>query len=290
MNECEQADAHRVGRMIRAGRKLRAVSQADLSRQLNITQATFSNIEKGRVAISSSIWFRLSNILNLPTEYAFREGIIDNIDELDDPEKTGLKIPKIYLRHAHSTIRVSQPFLRFFAEKHGEAALESYMRDHLKIDPDVRRIYSLRLSIRFNFDLAAQLIQSGSLKMQDLGYITSFLRNPKTHGKLAAVYDKVSNQVELVKALIEKISLYESNFTYSIINLSRNSLDIESKPTDFMRYFSYREEQLPNFVNLYRASFLESFSQYLRDSKPIRVKILPSNTKRKTECIFRLTL
>src|SRR5690242_2698783 len=152
MNGYETEDARRVGRVIRAARKLHGMSQASISRELQVTQATFSNIEKGQVAISGSLWFRLARILGLSSQHAFTEGIIDNIDSLTDPSEAGIKIPKRYTHNAHSTIRTSQPFLRYFESRCGEAALCEFMSSHLKMDPDVRYIYSLRLSIRFNCD------------------------------------------------------------------------------------------------------------------------------------------
>ncbi len=290
MNIIEQGDARRIGGVIRSARKLRGLSQASLSRDLQIAQATFSGIEQGRLAISASHWFQLARVLRIPPQHSFEEGIIDNLDDMSDAEDTGFKIPKRYLMNAVSTLRGTQPFFQLFIERRGEAALNAFLKERLKVDPDICRIYSLRVSLRFTLDVAAELVRSGHLNMHTLGDVAHMLRNPQTHGRLASVYRQAQDRVTLIETLIENMAAYESNFQYSIIHRSENTLDIESKPADFMRYFSYREEELPNIVNLYRSSFIEGFSQYLGDSQPIQVKIIPSSTKRKTECIFRLTI
>ena len=290
MNEHERQIAIRHGRAIRSARKLRGYSQAQLSQKLNlgITQATMSNIEKGRTSISTVHWYRLAEFLNIPAAYAFYEGVIDNIDHHEDPKETGFKIPRHYTNNAHSTIRGSQPFFRFFVSRHGEAALESFLKEKLKIDPDTRFVYNLRLSVRFNCDIAAFLINAGDLKLDSIDELTAALMNPKTHGTLAAEYKFARNRLDLVKTLVKYISRYEQNFNYAIINEAGNSIDIQSTPAEFMRYFSYKEDELPNFINLYRLSFLQSFLKYLPSPEPARVSLIPSKTKRKTECIFRI--
>ena len=289
MNRLEQEDARRLAPVIRAARKLRGLSQSDVSKSLEVSQRTFSNIEKGKAAISGSLWFRLAQILDLSAQHCFTEGIIDNTDHLTDPAATDLVIPKVYTHNAHSTIRTSQPFFNFFVSRCGEKTLNEFLSEHVGIDPDIRYIYNLRLSVRFNCDLAAFLIQKGHLRIDNLSEVTSALALPRTHGRLAMEYARAKNRMELIHTLFDKIALYEKNFSYTIIDQGSNSIDIESKPAQFMRYFSYKEDQLPDFINLYRASFLESFSTFLSPHiKTTRVKVIPGGTKRKTECVFRV--
>ena len=289
MNEFERADALRVSKVIRSARKLRGISQAKLSRELQVTQATFSNIEKGRVAISGSLWYRLSEILGLLPDHAFFEGIVDNIDGLNDPTETGYKIPKRYSNNAYSTVRSAQPFFQFFEACLGEKALEAFLKEKLKVEPDIRFIYGLRLSVRFNCDLADFLIRSGHLTLGTLDHVTCALTNPKTHGQLAHYYRGAPSRLDLMRTFAKHVSHYERNFTYEVVGESKSSLDIRSIPSEFMRYFCYKEEELPDFINRYRLSFLQSFSSYLPRSAPVSIRIIPGATKRQTECIFRIT-
>ena len=292
MNELERADALRVGPVIRAARKLRGLSQSEVARELQVSQTTVSSIESGEVAISGSNWLRLSRLLRVLPDHTFFEGIVDsaNINGLDDPLETGFKLPKRYANNAFSTVRAAQPFFRFFECCCGRAALDEFLKERMNVDPDIRYIYNLRLSIRFNLDLASHLIRAGHLTLNTLDLITSQLVNPKTHGLLAKSYQDAAGSVDLLKQLLKNVALYERNFSYSLVNESRNSLEIASMPADFMRYFSYKEDELPDFINLYRRSFIESFSKYRDRAQPVRVRIIPSATKRRTECLFKIAI
>ena len=66
-----------VVQRIRAARSERGLTQKDLADHLGKTQATISDLERGKVQVSASEVYQISRFLNKPIEYFFGEEVGD---------------------------------------------------------------------------------------------------------------------------------------------------------------------------------------------------------------------
>ena len=294
MHPNERNDALRVGTAIRAARKYRALSQTEVARQLSISQVALSKIENGQTSLSSSTWYHLTKILNISPDFTFFEGVVDQAGLETPPklEETGFRVSSKFCRYAHSTIRSGQPVFSFFEQELGSKHLTNFIRDQLKTDPDIRRVYNLKISIRFHYEIIHHLISCGALTLDKTPKLLQYVSTPQMHGALRGHYSNVMSPLNKVRKLVEHSSNYEENFNYEIISESRNEIEILSKPQEFMKDFLKKEKVLASFLDHYRTGFIQNFSSYgeaKNNTSPIHVHKISDN-KRTFESIFKVAV
>lgn len=257
----EYEDSQRASRILRAGRKLRGLSQKTMADVLEISQAAYSKLEAGQTLVTAIQWYRLCSALDINPQLAFLGGFIDGMTSskivTPYPEHR-FQVGKQYTRIAHSRVRVSVPYLQFFKNALGEQALDEYLEKQ-GFDPDYFCVLDNPLNVQFNLDIAADLMSKGLLKKSNMHLIAEYVSMPRIHGALLPCYEKKAG-LELVKKLVAKISFYESNFRYEIEEERNGKLTILATPETHLKDFRYRSEILGNFLNEYRRLFLEYFS------------------------------
>ncbi len=283
----------RFARIFRAARKLKGASQSELASRLDITQSAISKIESGESSLTTHQWFKMCSILQINAEASFLLGYIDNclpVQEVSSYKENIFNIPKKYLRHSGSKVRLAIPFLEYFQRTVGEKKLQEYFQ-YRKIDPDFFAVYDNQINIKFALDLIETMINQGILKQTDIEKITRIVTNKALHGKMHYSYSDAKSQRSLFKKLVNQATLYESNFDYSIIEDEPNTIHIAVAPSEKMRYFKYRGDQIDDFICHYKKSFFRQFSTYTGIAPvAINERQCHFGKTRFRRCIYEITL
>jgi transcriptional regulator with XRE-family HTH domain len=267
--------------IVRAGRKLRGLTQGELSQYLGPSQSWVSKIETGQLSPSAEEWFEMCRLFRIDAEASFRAGFIDNgiSTTLGSPyPESHFKVPKHYRKNAASKVRALRPFLQYFSAKLGSNKLTAYM-EHEKIDPDFFLVLDNQISINFLLKMASELNNQGLLSGSGLAHLTGYARKPDTHGKLRSYYDIAHNSQELLRDLIGNTRLYEANFAYTIDDERNNRLDISVTPHDHIDVNELQQQGLADLLCRYKQAYFEQFASYGSVTGQIQIS--------ERECMFR---
>lgn len=120
---------------IRAARSERGLTQKDLADHLKKTQASISDLEKGKVQVSASDLYDIAQLLNKPIEYFYGEEIGDV--EIQDMVAVMRKMPP---NNRKSSIAITNMILQM---QNKADAVEKYPKDKEVPIEEVQEFYNL---------------------------------------------------------------------------------------------------------------------------------------------------
>ena len=250
--------------VIRAGRKLRGLSQTDLAQHLGVSQSWVSKVESAQLLPNAEEWFEACQLYGVDSEDSFRTGLIDNAKSTvmgNLYPGSSIKLPKHLLENSASKVRAVRPFLLHFENNFGKKKLHDYLIKE-KIDPDFFLILDNQISIRFLTKLMADLTQMGALNAVRLRELAALAKNPNTHGKLHQVYDHADSTKVLFRNLIQNSTLYENNFDYVLNENSRSALGLIITPQPHIAVSELKAHDLSDLVCRYKKHYFRQIASY----------------------------
>lgn len=260
MNQHEKKEAHKFAQVLRSARKSKDISQVDLSRAIGISQGQLSKLEKGINVPSAPIWFRVCEALDIQAE----SGTFGYVDKLRDlsfstSESQGsFKVPKRYSFLQGSMARTSRPFLSYLVKNAGAKKADEFIRSK-KLDPDYFVVLDHPLNFNFNLDLINHLISSGMLKSKNIPELVGMINSSNMHGFLEKDYRKVHDARDLLQVLEKNIKKYSANWNYAFDFGRKNTVQIVSTPSDYLKEFEFDEKVLGGFLFEYTKQLLSNF-------------------------------
>jgi DNA-binding XRE family transcriptional regulator len=291
MNSLRKADAQRLARVFRAARKLNGRTQSTLAKDLGIAQGTISKIESGLLMPSLSEWFVFCQLTAIPAEESFMSGYIDHglpIQTEGVYENSSFKVPVKYRHHSSSKVRSLQPFVKYFESCLGIEKWEKHL-ELTKMDPDFFVVLDNQVNIGFLLDLVSTLIQNGQLKPDTLSQVTQSVRQPKTHGRLEAMYSQARSPRDLIVSFIQHSDKYERNFTFDLEETNEKKLVVSVKPLEHMRQFNYKNDVLNDFICRYKKQYFRDFSSY-KGGTPVEIEETECHFHGGSQCIYKMQI
>jgi transcriptional regulator with XRE-family HTH domain len=290
MNLFERESLDKFSRVLRAGRKLKNLSQVDMAKELGVSQGQISKIEKAQMVPSAPAWFRICEILELPVH----SGAVGYIDTqkvavvLEKISAQPFKIPEKYSYLTGSMSRTAQPMLQYFTSCFGADKTNAFLKQ-LKIDPDFFTVLDQSLNINFNLDLARMLINKGKITPDNVSALRRHIGKSMIHGALAGKFEQSKDAVSLLRTLSANMVKYDANWKYEFNFEKKNLINIEAIPREHLSDFSYEDDNLGAFVQQYQKTM---FEQFLNDHHYVPEKVISFKSKNKMSkaCIYQIHL
>ena len=263
MNSYEKQECQKYSQVLRAGRRSRGVSQADLASAIGVSQGQLSKLEKGVTVMSAPAWFRICEVLDIPPE----TGLLGYIDWLkpctlsNENRQGAFKIPKRYSYLQGSTARVFRPFLSHFARQLGEKKMDEFIR-FKNLDPDYFTVIDHSLNFNFNTDLTHQMMSSGLLDQNGLKQVAALAAQEGEHGLLGQLYRKATSPFEILEVFQNNYSKYTVNWDFEFNYPKKNVLEIVSTSAPHLKEFNIdQNEQGILFSEYLKEVFIHLFER-----------------------------
>ncbi len=213
-----------ISNVIRAGRKLKNLTQIDLASEMRITQATVSKYESGALVPGIDEWFLFCELVGADAHETYMNGLIDG------PSCESLKASKFSMNKKHEEnlflyVREILPILNFIENNGLEKKFENFLKE-VKFDRDYLYIVSNKLSLDFFNYLDSWL--SKEIDSKYLKKMKKHFLEPANHGQLSGVFRKSLDDQTVLKSYIKNSKCYEAVFNYKIDkNMKSFKLDLQ---------------------------------------------------------------
>lgn len=250
--------------IIISARKKKGLTQADLSKHLNIAQSTISRIEAETLTPSVFMWFEIAKFLEIPIE-SISDGFIDC--ESDSEIETGKKENGFVLKAKYSKlkclkVRSLMPLIYFIIDKLGQDSFEKIVEE-MKLD---RRFFvnlDNQVNLTFLADLIKILDEEHGITIGSIGEIGEYVPLEKSHGNLSIKYKHANDYAELLKVYVENATKYQSFFNLSIEPTFSGSLMLTFTPADeIKKQLSTKHKNLVPYLEHMQEETLKYFLNY----------------------------
>jgi transcriptional regulator with XRE-family HTH domain len=250
------------GRIIRAVRKAKGISQLELAKIMGIPQPTMSKIERGQSEINALQWaifcekFEIDHSSLLSGYVELDKSPITVSDEF---EVGDFKLLKRYAEQRSTSVRFIAPILKYAEEVLGVDYNISFFKTK-KIDPDYFYILDNTVNMRLVYEYLNELQKHVSLDKLLDGYKTS--SNPVLHGRLKKIYDFSNGPTDNVVYLVKEMKYYDLSYAYEA-NMKSNALEVDMHliKNDYQKKLKGYESE-NKILNDYRIKYLTDFQSY----------------------------
>jgi len=275
-----------LGSVIQQLRKAAGISQEELGRLIHVHQTAVCRIERNQQSLSPEQLFILSKHFDIKLDSLFA-GRIDFSKialRFDQP----LPFPKRYRKHLNSKVREVLPILYFASEIKGPGFLKDLLHEHslneaLFINPD------MQIGANVKLDLLRYLLSHQILDQVNFAELIDQTRKKHIHGFLDPVYQTQTAALPLLQLWILNSHHYDTNFKYSIEDLSSNQLDLSISPNDHMKDLNYKDELFGDFLCRYTKTFLSHFPQYIQKNS-LLVRESECHYRGAKQCIYTMSV
>ncbi|MCB9090919.1 MAG: helix-turn-helix transcriptional regulator [Halobacteriovoraceae bacterium] len=279
--------AFKIGRLLRAARKMNNISQVEACHSLQLTQGTLSKIENGVLIPKTDLWFEFCDFYKLDVN-AYYFGVVDNFKTIktSDISRVGLfSIPQEWGEVSTVGVRGISPYRKLFVEELSEKEFEDFC-DLKKMDSDYFRIFDNAINYRFEFELVEFLIDKRILGSKKLKKLIDAVLDPNCHGVSSRCFKNLGPKQSL-EHFIDIFDRYNSGFKMSVIGESKDKIEIKIDPIEELSTFDFTK--LKNFYFNFFQTILESTPKladknYRYSSDFLEKKFFNKNP----ECIIRV--
>ncbi len=271
--------------LILCARKELNLRQSQIARDIGVSQATYSRIEKGNISLTVYQWSRLCQVLNLPIE-AVNYKYLDRktIAEIrSSATENGFLLPSRYVRSRCLKVRFLLPLFYYLVQIHTrEELFETFHK--MNLNPS----FFYNLDNQVNLKMLEDILLNFGLdkKMESITeQIIKKFKLPESHGNLFHIYKNSKNSLDLISCALDNLNKYQQLFLYTIIKSSKNELvfNIE-KNCLLIKSMASCNEPTVYFLDKYKTSILENLplkQEYLNREKII-LNIIEKNDKKST--------
>ena len=252
----------KTARILRSTRKTAGLTQQVFANQLGISQSNLSKLESARLLPTLETWYNLCEEFNVPFESGM-DGFIDRLPVASAEARLnddGFVMPDEFSRHRRSSVRAIKPLLIFLQDHLSPEKYDEYF-ENLKLDPDFFVDLNHWTNIQFGYDFFANTLQRKLITPREIGKISEHVATKNIQGLFHAQFEKCANTEDLFKHLIKNMKFYETNFSYSVADVSKNHLDFSAIPEPHLKEFKV-SEQLGDVVCKYKSSYIAHFAKY----------------------------
>jgi len=291
MHPRESIIAKKTARIMRAARKRRGLTQSEIAKLLQTSQANISKLENAMLIPSAPECFEFCDVMKIPAE-SLRTGTLDarlQATVRSEPHEGGFRLPKRYIDSRGTSVRAVMPLLTRAEKTLGDQRLNAAL-ESMGLDPDVTVELSNVLNANFCMDLARLLIKEGAIENGDLTSLDPHYIQPICHGSLHQDYAGLQVPEELMKKWYSNIPFYCSNFEYRMEEQTADNMTLSVKACDHMKAFPYTGDPvLGDFMCRYFKQKLGTFPTY-NGAPKAKVESLACMHKGDDRCIYKVTL
>lgn len=218
--------------IIICARKMKRLTQSDVTKSVGLAQSTLSRIEAGILVPSVFLWMDLTDLLDIPVD-ALRYGVLDGLSKTEIRSgifENGFKVPRIYAKEKCVKVREIAPIIRYIVSKFGDKKAKRMLKE-LGIDRDFFTCYDNQFNLALVDDLVTYLRDAFSFtpaQMSDL--VEHGMRDQFIHGRMAPEYRHCENSLELVQKYLKNIQMYHTLYRQDISAVSERELVITYTP------------------------------------------------------------
>ena len=280
--------------IIICARKMKRLTQSDVTKSVGLAQSTLSRIEAGILVPSIFLWMDLTDLLDIPVG-VLRYGVLDNMSKAEIRSgifENGFKIPRTYAKEKCIKVREISPLIRYITIKHGEKKTKRIFKE-LGVDKDFFVSYDNQFNLRFADDLLLYLHNAFGFQASDIKDVVELgMCDQFVHGRLGADYAASEGTVELLQKFFKNVSLYHSLYRQEMVLVGDKEMIVTYTPnpvvydqvkalSDFSREFLHvykREliENLPKMTFGKNASLFE------------KIKVTRENCSEETTISYRI--
>ncbi|HLE12421.1 MAG: hypothetical protein A2504_01425 [Bdellovibrionales bacterium RIFOXYD12_FULL_39_22] len=261
MNPSEAESAPKVARMVRCARKLSGLTQKEVCSNLRISQSYLSKIENGINVPSVVFWAEFCQLTGVNMDSVIN-GYLDDMtfSQVESGRiSSGIEIPQRYSYLRSMKIRGLNTLIFFAKNLMGNDGFEKTVTE-MGIDPDYFCNYDNQLNINFLTDFLQKIKKSATEASVDTNNIFALVKQESIHGNFAKKLFSDNDPISLIKRLVRNAKKYESNFSYEILDESKNKLVFSLTPeghlAEFKKNFSDNEDV---FLSYLSKDYLNSF-------------------------------
>lgn len=255
--------------IIISARKKKGLTQAELSKHLNIAQSTISRIEAETLTPSIFTWFEIANFLEVPVE-SIKDGYLDQNTDSEITSgafENGFKLKSKYSKLKCLKIRSIMPFIYFIIDKYGQEEFEKIC-DEMGLSPSFFINLDNQINIISLSDALNILKDKYCATFEDLKEISNYIGLEKAHGHLAKEYDQARTHKELLALYIKNASKYHSVFDVKVIeDETTNCIKISSVIVpEIKKQIDKKCQNVIKFLEFYKEINLKYFLQMKSDN------------------------
>ncbi len=250
--------------IIICARKMKRLTQSDVTKSVGLAQSTLSRIEAGILVPSVFLWMDLTDLLDIPVD-ALRYGVLDGMSKTEIRSgifENGFKIPRMYAKEKCIKVREIAPIIRYIASKHGEKKAKRMLKE-LGIDKDFFVCYDNQFNLSLVDDLLLYLRDAFGFRIEDINEVVELgMCDQYIHGRLAAEYKTAESTVELLQKFFKNIPLYHTLYRQELTMVNDKEMIVSYIPNpvvyDQVKGLSdYSRE----FLELYKREFIKNLPQ-----------------------------
>jgi len=201
-----------------SARKMKGMTQNDVSKTMGIAQSTLSRIEAKKLVPSIFLWLDISKMLDIPGDAIVEEAIDKETDAevASGKNENGYSLLLKYSTLKCLKVRYLRPILLYIKDTLGETNFEDFC-DYLNINRSFFANLDNQVNLLFLEDILKYLEVIGLKVNQDLiKEVVKNLQESKGHGRIFSNYKKAVGQHNLIKKYVASTSKYQDIFNYKI--------------------------------------------------------------------------
>lgn len=260
--------------IIICARKMKRLTQSDVTKSVGLAQSTLSRIEAGILVPSVFLWMDLTDLLDIPVD-ALRYGVLDGLSKTEIRSgifENGFKVPRIYAKEKCIKVREISPIIRYIVSKFGDKKAKKMLKE-LGIDRDFFTCYDNQFNLALIDDLVTYLRDAFAFQanqMQEL--IEHGMRDLHVHGRMAPEYKNCENSLELIHRYLKNIHLYHTLYRQELTSVNERELLVSYIPNPTVY------DQVKNCSQFTR--------DFLREYKRVYLENLPQMTFGKNSSLY----
>lgn len=219
-----------AARVIICARKMKGLTQNDVTKRLGMAQSTLSRIEAGILVPSVLVWMELTDLLEMPVD-SLKYGVIDYVSDTElrsGNVENGFKIPNKYSQLKCLKVRGILPLMTFVREKWGVDAFEKVCKV-MKVDKDFFTCLDNQLNLKFLDDVVKYIVNNFGFDPNMMDEVFENMKLPELHGRLFEDYQGLKSKIEIVKLYLNFLTKYQVLFFNEVNQSELSELDIKCK-------------------------------------------------------------
>ncbi len=268
----------KLGRLLRAVRKMKGLPQKEVCQSLNLTQGTLSKIESGILMPRINLWFDFCGYYDIdPNSYYI--GVIDNFKTLKtkDVTKVGLfTIPNEIGYSSSIGVRSIASYIKLLEFNISNDVFLDFCKD-CNIDPDYFLGFDNTINYNFEFKLIELLVKKRILTASKMSKLSKAIENPEMSGVMLKNFESFKTPEKSLKYFLKNYNKYNSGLNLEIEEEKNNSLIVHVAPKEEISHFDF--SNLKSFYHKMLSTTIEATPRLADPSFKINCNIIDSGKK-----------
>lgn len=262
--EANMREARIAANIIICARKMKRLTQSDVTKSVGLAQSTLSRIEAGILVPSVFLWMELTDLLDISVD-ALRYGVLDDMSKAEIRSgifENGFKLPRMYAKEKCVKVREFSPVIRYMSNKHGHKKTKRILKE-LGVDKDFFACYDNQFNLSLLDDIILYLRHAFGLKVEDINEIVEHgMLDQYVHGRLAPDYKAAESTVELLQKFFKNVSLYHTLYRQELTMINEKEMVVSYIPNPVV----YDQVKALNdftreFMDVYKRAFIANLPQ-----------------------------